>query len=376
MFNLKFFEKNLKVLKQQQFNNLERYVNLECDLTIKGNVLPAVNMIDKCFEKEKHSIYELFKIQTKRQCKKDIVEDIKLNKLALIKTKAKISFKNQKKWRKDKEFKEFSKYKDNFLKGDTFAPIILIHPQVLTKYSGKSMRHYLYQLDGMHRVMSALEAGLDELEAYVIVNRDDLHIFISEEDKQVVSDLGGKCTWFPRYQEIREIGLKGQRVQEPRYTEIYDFSALKDKVVVDFGGNIGQAAIEAYFNGAKKVYNLDYQKDAIETGKKIVDILGLDITYSTIDFNAENFEEDVFSIVKEWDWTVFQAIYRTFEIKDVDKNLQFIVKNTKKGLVFEGKADSKIDTDEFYQNIFKPYKFKKIDFLGRSQNRPAYMIEK
>ena len=114
MFNLKFFEKNLKVLKQQQFNNLERFVNLECDLTIKGNVLPAVNVIDKFFDDHDISIYDLFRIQTKRQFKIDVKEDIKLNRLALIKTKAKISFKMRRNGKKIKNLQSTANIKRIF----------------------------------------------------------------------------------------------------------------------------------------------------------------------------------------------------------------------------------------------------------------------
>jgi hypothetical protein len=224
--------------------------------------------------------------------------------------------------------------------------------------------------------MSALEAGVNEIEAYIVINRTDLSNYLTKEDRQKINSLGSDCTWFPRYQEIREVGLSGQRVQEPRYTKIYDFSNLKDKVVVDFGGNLGQSSVEAYFNGAKKIYNFDYQGCVVDSGRKISEVLGMGVIHNTIDFNLPTFEEDVFNVVKEWDWTIYQAIYRTKEIKDVNKSFTFIVNNTKEGMYFEGNGEATIDTPEFYDKVFLPFNFKEITYLGHSQLRPAYKIIK
>ncbi len=330
------------MIKQQQLNGLERYVNLEVDLKIKGNVLPAVNTLETYFKEEEVDIFKLFKIIAKRQFNIIKNEDIKLNKLAVIKTKSKISFKDKDGWLEDQLFTEYSKYKGNFLNNDKFPPIIVTHPDVLKDYISKiDIGNFLYNIDGMHRIMSSLEAGIDEIDTYVIVRRIDLFKYISDGDKKDINTLGSKCTWFPRYQQIREVGLQGQRMQEPRYTEIYDFSNLKDKMVVDFGGNLGQAAIEAYFNGAKKIYNFDYQKCVVDTGNKISEIMGFNIEHNRIDFNLPTFEEDVCKVVKDWDWTIYQAIYRTKEIVDVKKSFKFIVNNTKEGMYFEGNGDDK-----------------------------------
>jgi len=71
------------------------------------------------------------------------------------------------------------------------------------------------------------------------------------------------------------------------------------------------------------------------------------------------------------------ANYRdNYEIKDVNSSFTFIVNNTKEGIMFEGNGDAKIDTPEFYDNIFKPFNFTQIKYLGHSQLRPAYKILK
>lgn len=363
------------IFKQQQKIKLERFVNLECDLTISGNVLPAKTVLKTYFENGNHSLMEILNLIGENNFGK-ITQPLDLSKFAILKVTSKISFKDKNSWMKNDLYKEYSKYKENFKSGDEFPPILLAHPFLLSRLFNVTGVNELYQIDGMHRVMSSLEAGLDEIETYVLIHRIDLHRLMSQSDKQKINELGSRCTWFPRYQEIREVGLKGQRVQEPRYTKIYNFNNLEGKTVVDFGGNLGQSAVEAYFNGADKIYNFDYQKCVVDTGNEISRIFGFNIEHNTIDFNLPSFEEDVFKIVKEWDWAVYQAIYRTKEILDVNKSFTFIVNNTKEGLYFEGNADPRLDTPQFYNGVFKPFNFKEITFLGHSQNRPAYKIIK
>jgi hypothetical protein len=382
-------------IKQQQLNNLEKFVNLECDLEVKKNILSAINILENYKFNDNYYIHDLFKIICKKQFNKKINFDIDLTKLAIIKTTAKISFiseDHKKQWHNHPRYNKKIKYVDKYKYGENMPPIILSHPNVLQKYINKNnyfsiknkiisifskfkVPENLFQIDGMHRVMSALEAEQNHIETYVVINREDIHHYLPDNDKNEIIKIADTCTWFPRYQEIKEVGLEGKRKQDSRYYKIYNFTNLKNKVVIDFGGNIGQAAIEAFFNGAKKIINLDIQQEAIETGKIISKILGLNIIHSTINFNKDSFKNDVLKLVLSWDWAIFQAIYRTKEIKNIKNNFNFIVKNTKEGIIFEGNADPKLDTDEFYQNIFKEYNFKSIKFLGHHENRPAYIIE-
>lgn len=365
------------VLKQQQRQDLEQYINLTTDVVVNKNVLPAVTVLDDYFDEKQHiNINKVLMIVGQKHCGKLVNIDLKLNQYAIIKVKSTIELVDGEKWSKDKLHSEYSKYKDNYINGDEFPPILLTHSGVLNSLFDVKLSEELFQLDGMHRVMSSLEAGLKEIDTYVLVRRCDLHKFMTNEDKLKINQLGSKCSWFPRYQEIREVGLVGQRTQEPRFTDIYDFSNLRDKVVVDFGGNLGQSAIEAYFNGAKRIVNFDYQGCVVDTGRKISEVLGLGIEYHTIDFNLNSFENDVYKVIGEWDWTIYQAIYRTREIKDVNKSFTFIVNNTKEGLFFEGNGEATIDTPEFYSNVFAPFNFKEVKYLGHSQLRPAYKIDK
>ncbi|XOU94768.1 MAG: hypothetical protein ACNFW9_01745 [Candidatus Kerfeldbacteria bacterium] len=398
----------MKKYKQQQVKDLEKYINLECDLEINKNILPAITTLEKYEFNNKLSIYDLYKIVCKKQFNINITKDIDLTKCAIIKTSAHISYtsdKLKKEWEKHDKHDYFTNYSDKLLNDEKFPPIVLTHSNVLKKYINKNIlkinfsfkgiiyfffnifhkifksnsnlnSNKLFQIDGMHRIMSALKANQKTFESYIIVDRNDIANLLKDDEKINITKTADKCTWFPRYQEIREAGLNGERKQDSRYSKIYNFSNLKNKSVIDFGGNIGQAAVEAFFNGATKIISFDIQKEAIDTGKIISDTLGLDIIHDTIDFNKESFENDVQNLAESWDWTIFQAIYRTKEIRDIKKNFDFIVNNTKEGIIFEGNADPRIDTNEYYQEIFKPYNFSSIKFLGHHQKRPAFIIIK
>jgi hypothetical protein len=208
------------------------------------------------------------------------------------------------------------------------------------------------------------------------VPRTSLKNFISNEIVFDIKKTRSESTWFPDYQEIIEVGLSGQRKYSPRYENIYDFSFLKDAVVVDFGASSGQAVLEAHFCGAYKCYAFDCQPSLVKTISKISKTLGTNITSALVDFNSDSFIDDVLTVVSEWDWAIFQAVYRTKEIKDIKSIFSFIVESSKKGVVFEGHADPKIDTDNFYQKVFREFNFSKIEYIGHSDNRPAYILTK
>ncbi len=93
-----------------------------------------------------------------------------------------------------------------------------------------------------------------------------------------------------------------------------------------------KSKISPHITKAKKIYNFDYQKCVVDTGNKISEIMGFNIEHNRIDFNLPTFEEDVCKVVKDWDWTIYQAIYRTKEIVDVKKSFKFIVNNNRVSL--------------------------------------------
>jgi hypothetical protein len=366
------------VMEQQHFKNLERYIHLTCNLKVAGNVSEATHINQTVEISPGLTVSDILNLIPERFLGKSIKQKPQLKHYAIIHTCADFKYRQGQKqnFMSDPLFNEYTKYKQQFLDKVNFPPVVLLHPGILAEMTKSAVPDMLYQIDGMHRIMSALEANVNQLDAFVLIRRKDLQFLIDEQHLNKIRKSSDECSWFPHYQEIQEVGIAGSRPYAPRYTEIYDFSFLKDKVVVDFGGNTGQAALEAYFCGASKVFNFDYQECAIQMGQNIANALGIPIHHNTIDFNAPEFEQHVGNIVPQWDWAIYQAIYRTKEIVDVKKSFDFIVKNSREGLIFEGNGDPEIDTVEYYMEIFKPYQFSNIKFIGFSQQRPAFIIHK
>lgn len=360
-------------IKQQQSKGLEKYVDLECDLHVNKNIQPINDIVSKLAKY--HSDIDLNYLFNKiiKTHFNTGAAPVHINQLAVVNTKASISITDPAGLRADKLFTEYSKYSDNF---DTNCdPVVLLHPSIFSDVTPEI--DALFNLDGMHRVVSAAVAGVGTIDVQVIVRRKDLRKLITQKQINDIKHTRSACSWFPSYQQINEVGIDGQRVQYPRYPDIYDFSVLEDQTVVDFGGNTGQACVEAYFNGAKQLYNLDVQQCAVNTANQIFDTLGMcNASSHVIDFNKPTFEEDVLKICNGWDWCIFQAIYRTKEIIDIKSNFKFIVNNTKKGIMFEGNGEPTIDTDEFYFSIFEEFNFKKVIPRGLCQKRPVYIIYK
>lgn len=360
----------------QQGKGIEQYIKLNCDLSIEGNVISAVSYEHLAMYHSDLSTPQLLEEVGRKHFSKVASKPILLSDLAVIKTTASIEFISNSlrdRWLADPLYPIYSRFTGpDAIKA---IPPAFVHSGVLKDYFDVNI-HGLYSVDGMRRTMSFLEEGIGKIPVYVLVRRKDLHLFVAQKKINTILVSIYACRWFRNYQEIIELNLDGERKREPRYTKIYDFSILKNKTVVDFGGNVGQASIEAYFNGAERVYNFDMQKLTVEAGKAIADLFCPDVTNHIIYFNSLDFEADVLEIVSEWDWAIFQAIYRTKEIKDIKKVFSFIVDRTKEGIVFEGNGDGDIDTDEFYQEVFRPYNFSSIKFLGHSQSRPAYILRK
>jgi len=355
-------------MKSHNIKNLERYVSIVYDETPCQAVYSANRYYIPPLEVEcpgETPLIKLMKIVAESYFYKDYYNLKSLKELCFIKVKISMSFIDKIGWEKDPLFKEYSRYKEDFLQRKPyFFTIWWEHNNIL------------YSLDGMHRIMSALEAGVTSMNAIILIKRKDLYKYLDLSKIQTINEDVSKCTWFPRYQEIREVALDGQRKQVPRYTQVYDFRFLKDKKVVDLGCNIGQATLEAFFNGAKEVYGFDYQPEAIQTARSIVDAMCIeDIKYDTIDFNDWTTMDKV-SKLDRCDWVIFQAIYRTKEIKDINQVMDFIYDFVKEGVIFEGHADPKIDTHEFYnKNVFKKYNYK-YQYLGKSEDRPAWLLTK
>ena len=186
-----------------------------------------------------------------------------------------------------------------------------------------------------------------------------------------------RLKWFPAYQSFNELGIKGRRNDEQRYRHL-DFSHCKDKIVADYGCNLGQASVKAAQAGARNVIGLDSQADTIQSALEIRDLLGIStINYHVVDFNEKDFNKKIKQLFQDEtpDISFFMSVYRTKELKDRDELFRFIIQNTKEIIFFEGHSERSIDTVEYYMDLFSKFNLN-ADFLGYSQKdtRPFFLI--
>jgi len=186
-----------------------------------------------------------------------------------------------------------------------------------------------------------------------------------------------RLKWFPNYQSFTELGIKGRRNDSIRYKYL-DLSLCRNKIVVDYGCNLGQASIKAAKAGAKHVIGLDSQEDTITVALKIKEILNVkNVDFYTVDFNQDGYEKRIKTIFnnKKPAISFFLSVYRTKELKDRDGLFQFIIDNTEEIIYFEGHSDRSIDTVEYYMDLFKRFGLNS-EFLGYSQKdtRPFFII--
>ncbi len=255
-------------------------------------------------------------------------------------------------------------YAESIKQGDTLPPPVLI-----------DINNVLYQIDGSKRLLAHLVASNKVTDILILTPRSGLHRFIDSGFIQRVRAERAKVKWFPNYQGVVELNLTGTRNYDHRFGTVYDFSILDDRTVVDFGCNFGQASLEAYFSGARQVFGLDVQVGCISSAQLTAKRLGVPVSYQVADFNRrKEFYESTLEVVPTWDYALFLAIYRTKELVAREELFEFIVKHTRRGIFFEGHGAA-IDRDDFYGPIFDSHnlRWKRI---GRSDSRPAYLLEK
>jgi hypothetical protein len=187
-----------------------------------------------------------------------------------------------------------------------------------------------------------------------------------------------KISWFSSYQSFSELGIKGRRNDERRYRYL-DFSICNNRIICDYGCNLGQSSIKAAKAGARRVIGIDSQADTIESAVEIKDILGLEnVEYYVVDFNETDYESRIKKIFsgEKPDISFFLSVYRTKELKNRDGLFKFIIDNTKDLIFFEGHSKRSVDTVDFYNGLFSKFDLK-AEFLGYSQNetRPFFKIK-
>jgi len=267
-----------------------------------------------------------------------------------------------------RQIEEYSKQMDN-----SWEKPIFIHSSIFNQFGFGVNENIVLILDGARRIVAGCLREGSFKHAHIVMTSEYFGDNIIDTSDIAPSEL----TWFPNYQTIVEVGLGGKRSNK-RY-EYFDLSQLKDTIVFDFGCNLGQACIKIAIAGAEHVFGFDCQRDTLKTANKIIDKMGIEnISYHEVDFNDRDFDRKIDAIVDgDADFSCFFSVYRTKELRQRERLFQYIIDKTKDKIFFEGHADPKIDTLEYYDELFRRFGLE-YEFKGYSeeQRRPFFMCKK
>jgi hypothetical protein len=360
-------------LVQQTKWAVERFLRVSVSLSVHGNVRPVSSLQKLDWGSAKtlsgairSALYTCGKQHFRFLCEQD---------LCVVPCLAKISVCSNAGAKALKVIRSQGIYVNQIQRGVVFPPVVLAEWRLLERCGQCSYPlGTLYNLDGMHRLCSAFLAGKTEIDVLVVLLREHLVEYMATDVTTRLRQSAQQVGWFPHYQQIKEVGFSAGRAQRPRYRTVYDFRCVEGSTVADFGCNLGQASLEAAMAGASAVYGFDCMSTCVEVARGMQQALGLPLRFEVLDFNQEGWQQRLLSIVSEWDYLFFLAVYRTKEIQNRDEVFRFLVSRTKKAVFFEGHADPAIDTPAFYERVFTPYAFKDVQFLGLSDKRPAYKL--
>lgn len=141
-----------------------------------------------------------------------------------------------------------------------------------------------------------LESYFKEVTDLADLNERKLKVYKSEtegETQKVYDRLWKKFDADNYLKESKEILLKRFK------NSGFDFSSLKDKVILDLGCGSGRYTIAlSLVSGAKKIYGVDLDKESIKRGKEIVEKAGIsNIEFKIVDVLSLPFEDNFFDFV-------------------------------------------------------------------------------
>ncbi|MBU1863540.1 MAG: 50S ribosomal protein L11 methyltransferase [Candidatus Omnitrophica bacterium] len=271
--------------------------------------------------------------------------------------------------------KDAYQYVQNIRSGKNMGFPLYVSGAVLNYLGAGVDENTMYMLDGTRRIMAHALAHRQYITIMLLIFENEFSPLIDTYTINAVKKGIAELSWFKNYQSIPLLGLKGQR--SLRRFDLIDMSLLRDQVVMDFGCNVGQASIRAIQAGAQKVIGIDNMPDTIRIAKDIKKIMGLTaVQYYKIDFNSSKFN---LIIDKKFpgkaDYSFFFSLYRTKELTQRERLFRYCISKTKKGIFFEGHANEKIDTMEYYDWLFETFHLKH-EFLGWGEEtiRPLYFI--
>jgi len=233
----------------------------------------------------------------------------------------------------------------------------------------------IYMIDGARRISASVLAGKQNIKIMLLISEVE---YASHINPRVINDTKNAIaglSWFNTYQDIPLVGISGER-SLTRFS-LMDMTLLRDARIMDFGCNLGQACIKATMAGAREVWGVEGMPDTFSIASQIGRLASFpNLHYININFNDPDFDTQIDLLTPgSADYSFFFSVYRTKELTQRDRLFKYIIGKTTKGIFFEGHADPKIDSLEYYGWLFETFGLT-ARYLGNSEGslRPLFFI--
>lgn len=271
---------------------------------------------------------------------------------------------------------DIENYARSLAAGSAPPPTLYVSGAVLNMLGGAVGNSDLFMIDGARRLVAQALNHRRQTTISVIVTENEFPRFLDQGEIQELHRSISALSWFKNYQSIPLVGIQGER-SLTRFS-LMDMSLLRDSRVIDFGCNIGQASLKAVMAGAREVFGIEGMPDTYGITSRIGALSGFsNIHFLNVDFNATDFREQIDArIPGQVDYSFFFSVYRTKELIQRDVLFQYIIDKTSKGIFFEGHADPKIDSLEYYNWLFESFGLT-CHYLGNSEGdlRPLFFLD-
>ncbi|BET59406.1 glycosyltransferase [Geobacter sp. 60473] len=271
---------------------------------------------------------------------------------------------------------DIERYAQTLASGSVPPPTLYVSGKVLNLLGGQVNDTDIFMIDGARRLVALALNHRRHAVISLIVSEEEFPRFVDRKDVDELHRSISSLSWFNNYQSIPLVDIAGER-SLTRFTLI-DMTLLRDSRVADFGCNIGQASLKAVLAGARQVWGIEGMPDTYGIASRIGALAGFtNLTFLNVDFNTPDFREQIDrEIPGVVDYSFFFSVYRTKELIQRDVLFQYIIDKTAKGIFFEGHADPKIDSIEYYTWLFDSFGLP-CRYLGNSEGklRPLFFLD-
>lgn len=272
--------------------------------------------------------------------------------------------------------KDILAYREQVLRGDELGLPLYISGAALNYLGAAVDPLAIFMIDGARRISALAIIPRQHLDINLIILEEEFcNHFLDSTRRDGLQNNIAQLTWFNNYQSIPLVGLKGHRTLK-RF-ELMDMGLLCGQNIMDFGCNLGQACIKAVMAGAREVWGVEGMPDTYGLASEISQLSGFpNLHYLNIDFNNAEFSQQIDAACPgQVDYSFFFSVYRTKELTQRDVLFRYIIQKSRKGIFFEGHADPKIDSLEYYNWLFESFGLT-AQYLGNSEGelRPLFFI--